>query len=149
MCLTVCLRWSPWQTVTGMTITPSFRKSPTEGRRLSEVVACEVRVLPSSPGRPVRPACCLRMWLWIVWRVLDVPCVVSSGGSESIISISPSCALSSRPTVAVSAFFIHGVGELASHPQDDPTRRQQRKPRQQCGEVVLGMGGGVVLGRGS
>ena len=72
MCLTVCLRWNPWQTVTGMTRTPSFRKFSTEGRRLSEVVACEVGVLPPSPGRPLRTACCLWLWLWTAWRVLEV-----------------------------------------------------------------------------
>ena len=151
ICLTVCMGWSPGHTVTGMTRTPSFRKCPTEGRRLSEVVACEVRVLPSSLGRQVRPACCLWLWLWTVWRVPDVPRVVSNGGSESITSFASSCASSSRPTVFFAAFVVHRVGELASRPRDDPTRRQQWKPRQQCGfgEVVLGIGGCVVLGRGS
>ena len=78
MCLTVYLRWSPWQTVTGMTINPLYRKSPTEGRTLCEVVAYEVRALSSSPGRAVRTACSLRLWLWTIWHVVDVPLAASA-----------------------------------------------------------------------
>ena len=63
VCLTVLLRWSHWQMVTGTTRTPSFRKPPMEGRRLTKVVACEVRALPASHGCPLRPACCV--WLWL------------------------------------------------------------------------------------
>ena len=104
ICLTVCMGWSPWHTVTGMTRTPSFRKCPTEGRRLSEVVACEVCVLPSSPWRPVRPACCLRLWPWTFCRLFDVPHVLCCTGSDSITSFASSCASSKGPTVA---FFLH------------------------------------------
>ena len=65
MCLPVCLRWSPCQTVAGTTrpSTPFFGKPLIEGRRLSDVVACEVRALPFSLGCPFRPACCLWFWL--------------------------------------------------------------------------------------
>ena len=99
----------------------------------TEGAACEVRALPSSHWRPLRPACCLQRWPSIHNIVFIVLRVVQQNHSGFL-----------------SAFLFNSVGELASRPQDDRTHRQRRKPRQECGsgEVVLGIGG-VVLRRGS